>query len=984
MIFPLPLDAEWHETFKCNVPGPFSKSVSKDGSVPVGALAEPAVCLAPETLVSEAKEMLGEDEPINALVVARGDKPLGLVMSLHLDRTLSNKFGVALYHSKPVSRIMDTNPMMVEASTPLDIVASEAMQREKAKIFDHIIITRHDSLIGIVPVPKMLEALASLEHVRRAALTRLTERLEDEILERNIAAEALRVSREMLEKVIESLPHSIFWKDTNLRYVGCNHNFAREAGYLNPRDVIGKTDNEMNWLENERELFLDWDKEVTGSLVPLHRALEREAGKVFIEILKIPMFDSKGTFLGILGSHEDVTEKEMAARAVAANRAKSQFLANMSHEIRTPMNGVLGMAELLLTTNLDQHQRHLAETVFRSGQSLLRVLNDILDFSKIEAGKLELECIDFHLHDQLEELMEILADHAQREGLEFIGHIESNVPEDLKGDPGRLRQILTNLVGNAIKFTERGEVMVRVSLIEEPEDSVLLRFDVTDTGIGIPIETQARIFDSFSQSDESMSRRYGGTGLGLSISRQLCEMMGGEIGVESRPGKGSTFHFTVRLEKQCVASPPGTSLHCGRHADLRTLIVDDNETNRSVLQQQISSWRIPNEIAKSGAEALDMMLKAAVQGKPFSVAILDMMMPGMDGLELARRIKSDPLTEGTVLIMLTSVGQCGDIEKAHDVGIAAYLTKPARRSLLYNALVNSTGGCLKSSDEGPLLTQPTQPNVLPVLVVEDNPTNQQVCKAMLQALGCDRVDAVSNGREALHALDQSVYGLVFMDCQMPEMDGYEAVRRLRKKEAATGSSPRTNVVALTAHALMGSHEECLAAGMDDYLAKPFTLNQMDAILDRWLRKASDTQTASTLENSTAAPSVHSAGVNTKGEKEESVLDKETLGKILRLRVDDAAGLLSEVLSSFLDYSAGLMEQLDRAAQRAEQGEVRTVAHSLKSSSANVGALRLADLCSRMEIDLNNVCVEGSDLKSEIETEYRKVTSAIQEILANGV
>jgi two-component system, sensor histidine kinase and response regulator len=427
--------------------------------------------------------------------------------------------------------------------------------------------------------------------------------------------------------------------------------------------------------------------EMVKSLAPFHTMLERESGVLFFEIRRIPMFDSKGNFTGVLGTHEDVTEKEIAARAIAANRAKSQFLANMSHEIRTPMNGVLGMSELLLGTDLDPQQRKLAETVFRSGESLLQIVNDILDFAKIEAGKLELEHLNFDLRDHVEELMELIAVNAHRKGLEFIYQIEDDVPARVTGDPGRLRQVLTNLIGNAIKFTEQGEIFVRTFLWEQTQGGILLGFEVRDTGIGIPLEAQSKIFDAFSQSDQSMNRRFGGSGLGLSISRQLCEMMGGHIEVESNLGKGSSFRFTVRLKKQHPGkSARKASLFLKPH-DLRVLIVDDNETYRSVLKSQMDSWKMSSGCAESGEQALKMLRDAADSGNAYDLAILDRTMPGMDGLELATRIKEDPSLTSPALIMLS-----GDIERSRHPGVAAYLMKPARPSQLYNAIVDSMQG----------------------------------------------------------------------------------------------------------------------------------------------------------------------------------------------------------------------------------------------------------------------------------------------------
>ncbi len=946
---------------------------SRGRSVCIDAIAEPAVCIDPETPVRDAKEMLGVDEPINALVVALAERPVGLISSLHLDRILSKRFGVAHYYPKPVSRVMDTNPLSIDASTPIEVAASLAMQREKAKIFDHIIVTRNDSLIGVVPVPKMLETLAALEHGRRAQLTRLTERLREEISDRGKAASALQRSREMLKRVIESFPHSIFWKAPDLRYLGCNQNFAREAGCETISDVVGRTDNQLGWKDNEARLFHELDMEVVNSLAPLHRMLERESGALFFDIRRIPMFDSKGNFTGVLGAHEDVTEKEMAARAIAANRAKSQFLANMSHEIRTPMNGVLGMAELLLGTDLDLQQRKLAETVFRSGESLLRILNDILDFAKIEAGKLELEHLNFDLWIHVEELMELFADNAHRKGLEFIYQIEDDVPRSLTGDPGRLSQILTNLIGNAVKFTEQGEIFVRVFLREETQDGILLGFEVRDTGIGIPPEAQSKIFEAFSQSDQSMNRRFGGAGLGLSISRQLCEMMGGHIEVESSPRKGSSFRFTVRLKKQDHGKSGHELYVSSTLRDLRVLIVDDNETNRAILQCQLDSWKMSSGCAANGEQALKMLRDAVDSGQAYDLAILDMMMPGMDGSELARRIKEDPDLAPVVLIMLS-----GGIERHPQSDVAAYLTKPTRPSQLYNAIVESVQGCPGTKTSVPLHPVKVKSEFTPILLAEDNPTNQQVCTAMLKRLGCQRVDVVSNGREAIEALTRTHYGLVLMDCQMPEMDGYEAARRIRKNEIESGFASRITIVALTAHAMKGSQEQCLAAGMDGYLSKPFTLRQIKAALDRWLK--SNAGPAEEINASAAgrlrADSSQPQEV-VKGHEDGELIDRRVLKN---LTIGDTE-LLRKILNTFVHYSDGLFARIQL---NGECEEARKLAHSLKSSSANIGAMQLAKLCHEMETACQTPHGLSRDLTFKVETEYWKVKGAIAKILSDGI
>ena len=822
-------DSKMNEPLVFRAPERIEKMVSKGRPVDMMTLVEPAVCIAPEAPVQDAIEMFRGDEPISAVVVALEDRPLGLISSLHLERILSRRYGVALFYEKPVFRIMDDKPLIIDAGVSIEVGARLAMQRENTKLFDHVIVTSDDLLVGIVAVPKMLETLAVLEQRRREQLTRLTRRLEDEIGDREKAAEALQRSREMLKRVIESLPHSIFWKSPDLSYLGCNRNFAVEAGSESISEVIGKTDEHLGWSDEEARLFRECDEEAIRTLSPVLRTVKRGPDGLFFEIRRIPMFDSRGNFVGILGAHEDVTEKVTVARAVAANRAKSEFLANMSHEIRTPMNGVLGMAELLLGTDLDAKQRKLAETVFRSGESLLRILNDILDFSKIEAGRLEVEQIDFDLRDHVETLMELVAVNAHKKGLEFICRIENDVPAGVNGDPGRLSQVLSNLVGNAVKFTDHGEICVRVSLQNKTQEEVIVAFEVKDTGIGISLDAHSKIFEPFTQPDQSMNRRFGGTGLGLSISKKLCEMMGGHIEVKSMPGKGSSFLFTVRFKKQRPRefSPEVRALP--NPDGLRVLVVDDNATNRDVLEGMLDAWKMFSRGAESGEQALGILREAANRGMPFQVAVLDLWMPGMDGVELAKRIKEDPELASVALIMVS-----GDIAGSCPPGVAAYLTKPVRASQLYNAIMDSMVGYGRENNAVSARRPEAEPFFTPVLLAEDNLTNRHVCTEMLKKLGCRRVDVASNGREALEALSRARYGLVFMDCRMPEMDGYEATRRFREIETGTRGESRTPIVALTAHAIKGALEKCLAAGMDDYISKPFTLAQIKAALDRWL------------------------------------------------------------------------------------------------------------------------------------------------------
>jgi signal transduction histidine kinase/DNA-binding response OmpR family regulator/HPt (histidine-containing phosphotransfer) domain-containing protein len=655
--------------------------------------------------------------------------------------------------------------------------------------------------------------------------------------------------------------------------------------------------------------------------------------------------------------------RDLAEKAEAANRAKSQFLANMSHEIRTPMNGVLGMTELLRSTSLDGRQRRFVETVYRSADLLMNILNDILDFSKIEAGKLQLDVLDFDLRDEVEEVSQLFAEHAHAKGLEFVHVLPPNLPRAVRGDPGRLRQVLSNLVGNAIKFTEKGEVSVRAQPVEDSDGTVCVRFEVRDTGIGIPPEALPRLFDSFTQADGSMTRRYGGTGLGLAISRQLVELMAGELGVESTAGVGSCFWFTAHFgraqprEAGACESPHGLS-------GLRALVVDDNPTNREVLEMELEAWGLEHEAVEGGAQALGRLRAEALGDHPFRLAILDMMMPGMDGLDLARHIRADPALAGLPLVMLTSVGVVDDPAAREAARIDAWLSKPVRQSHLFEALLAVTRGL------GPALPSPPPEGDVArepryrgrVLLVEDNRINQEVARDLLELLGLE-VQVACDGVEAVEAADRAPYDLILMDCQMPRMDGYDATRALRKAEEG-GTRRRTPVVAMTAHALEGDREACLAAGMDDYLPKPFKVQQLRQILDLWLPtpgapaqgaphpvqlsaeapKAAD----GAPFGAGAEPAAKDAPLPTPPIGEEPVLDPQALENLRALERQGALGALARTIGFYLEDAPPLLQALEAAGAQADPEALRRAAHSLKSMSANVGAVRLAALCQRLE------------------------------------
>ncbi len=790
-----------------------------------------------------------------------------------------------------------------------------------------------------------------------------------DITELKLAAEKIRQSEHKLSLHIQQTPLAVI--EWNLDAEIVEWNPAAEAIFGYQKDeVLGRQVVGLLVPESARERAeLEWQDLLSrkvGRHVTYHN-LTKDGRTIICEWYNTPL-DSEGRVIGVASMVQEITEriemeeelKRMRDAALDSARLKSEFLANMSHEIRTPMNGVIGMAGLLLDTELATEQREFAETIRNSGDALLTIINDILDFSKIEAGKLKFETLDFNLVNAVEGTIELLAERAHSRYIELQSLIYSDLPTGVRGDPGRLRQVLTNLIGNAIKFTEDGEVVVRVRKENETNDQLVVRFEVNDTGIGISDAAQKNLFEPFIQADGSTTRRYGGTGLGLAISKQLVELMGGTIGVNSIEGKGSTFWFTARFEKQpagaVVADEKPASL-----AGLHALIVDDNKTNRKILSHQLSAWGLTYDQADSGFAALKLLRAASTRGGAYDLVVLDLMMPEMDGFQLAREIKSDSAIAAVPLVLLTSFGQRGDSTRAREAGIAAYLTKPVRQSHLFECLANVIGHHPVKLNTGrqaaDLVTRHTLAEKKPmsnklILIAEDNVVNQKVAIRQLQKFGY-RADAVADGLEALEALERIPYDLVLMDCQMPHMDGYEATAKIRWRE---GRAKHTPIVAMTAHALDGDRAKCLAAGMDDYISKPVNPEELGRLLECFFARTSEKAGS---ERTSSDPPVDLAR--------------------LRLAIGDDPDEVREILGIYFESMTSSLDDLRAAIDAGDADAVEHIGHSCAGTSANCGMIAVVDSFRALEaMGRENHLSGAGAVAQKAGQEYERVKIFLQE------
>lgn len=808
---------------------------------------------------------------------------------------------------------------------------------------------------------------------------RVLERVTSEMQSQQEASEALRRAEEKYRSIFENAVEGIFQTTIDGRYLSANPALARIYGYDSPEQLmqeIGNIGQDLYVNPDRRRQFQDYITQ-DGYVRNLESQVYRRDGQVIwiAENARV-VADANGNPVSYEGTVEDITERMTTVRlqqekemAEAANLAKSTFLAKMSHEIRTPLNGVIGMLDLLSGTALDSRQDRYTRIARSSADALLSQINDILDFSKIEAGKLELDRTPFDLRLLVEDVAEMFVLRAQSRGIELSCHVLPNVPADVLGDPERVRQVLINLVNNALKFTETGEVAVRAELLSNAADDrgcvATVRLSVRDTGIGMTAEQQQRLFTAFTQVDASISRKYGGTGLGLSICRQLVELMGGRIGVTSEAGSGSTFWCEIPLH---VVSNRGANREqlMARLAELRVVAVDDTPTNLEILRDQLQSWGFVLETAPDALSALSLMRKAVQNGSPFQLAILDRQLPDMDGLDLAAKIKSDPALRQLPMLMLTSLDTALQPEQLRRAGLSGMLTKPIRQSRLFDSIVNAMlpQGQSSSDSEPPEISDRIEESAdvrretVRLLVAEDNEINRLVVGEMLTSAGY-RHDFVTNGREAVEAVCTQSYDFVLMDCQMPEMDGFEATREIRQRETTGVPLGRNGavltIVALTANAIQGDREKCLAHGMNDYITKPIDRHTLLKVLD-------DFTSRSDSDNTEVTPTIpcvvaDNSARGTCDPVEQAVLTAALDLEALMERCSGNREFVGRMLNKLRSRVPGDVREIEQAWKNGDAPATRRAAHALCGAAGNLSAIGLQQAARTLEEHLQTERLE---------------------------